>query len=155
MLIDSGGYYTNITINEIVNNNIIKEKIKIRDSPKITKKLNLNQNSLTKNIKNKIKKLSSNNKIIHSSSSKNYLNNTNFIEQKIHHIKTLSDIDSIKNIKNKLNTLNIIHNENNLSKSPVSNRSNINNEFKSSIVKITLVPENFFNVGNVKKNLFN
>ena len=31
MLIDSGGYYTNITINEIVNNNIIKEKIKINN----------------------------------------------------------------------------------------------------------------------------
>ena len=145
----------NTEINIKKNNNIIKEKIKKRDRPKITKKLNLNQNSLTQNINNKIKKLSSNNKIIHSSSSKNYLNNTNFIEQKIHHIKTLSDIDSIKNIKNKLNTLNIIHNENNLSKSPVSNRSNINNEFKSSIVKITLVPENFFNVDNVKKNLFN
>ena len=80
------------------------------------------------------------------------MNNGNFTEQKIHHIKTLSDIESIKNIKNKLNT---IRNENNVSKSPESNRSYLNNEFKSSIVKITLVPENIFSVGNVKKNLFN
>ena len=83
------------------------------------------------------------------------MNNTNFTEQKIHHIKTLSDIESIKNIKNKLNKINNIHNEKNLSKSPESNRINLNNEFKSSIVKITLVPENIFNVGNGKKNLFN
>ena len=83
------------------------------------------------------------------------MNNGNFTEQKIHHIKTLSDIESIKNIKNKLNKLNTIRNENNVSKSPESNRSYLNNEFKSSIVKITLVPENIFSVGNVKKNLFN
>jgi hypothetical protein len=143
--------------------NNIKDYNKLRESPKSVKKIYNNDNSiittpnenLTKN-----KKFSLNNKIINSSSSKNCLCNNSIIGQKIRHIKTLSDIGNapFKNNKNlKKNSIHIHKNtsDNGLSKSPESTRSNLNNEFKSSIVKITLAPENISNIECLKKNIFN
>ncbi len=95
-----------------------------------------------------------NSKILNSSSSKNYLNNSSIISQKIRHIKTISDMgNEIKKIQNPFQILKKnfsqsgqflnIENLKNVNKSPESNRNNNLFELKnSSIVRISLASEN-------------
>ena len=122
-----------------------KSKEKIKNNNNSTKKL-INLNNISNdnnNILNKNNYL--NNKIKHSSSSKNYLNNS--IEKQKKNIKTLSYNENYnihsrhlkkKQSKNYLNTENLF-----FSKSPQTMRNNLINDFRnSSIVKITLSPEN-------------
>ena len=95
-----------------------------------------------------------NSKILNSSSSKNYLNNSSIISQKIRHIKTISDMgNEIIKIQNPFQILKKnfsqsgqflnIENLKNVNKSPESNRNNNLFELKnSSIVRISLASEN-------------
>ena len=95
-----------------------------------------------------------NSKILNSSSSKNYLNNSSIISQKIRHIKTISDMgNDIIKIQNPFTILKKnfsqsgqflnIDNLKDVNKSPESNRNNNLIELKnSSIVKISLASEN-------------
>ena len=111
-----------------------------------------------------------NSKILNSSSSKNYLNNSSIISQKIRHIKTISDMGNEiiklqnpfkilkKNFSQNEKFLNI-QNLKEVSKSSQTNRNNNLIELRnSSIVKISLASENLnssdscsFDKKNIKK----
>ncbi len=95
-----------------------------------------------------------NSKILNSSSSKNYLNNSSIISQKIRHIKTISDMgNEIIKIQNPFQILKKnfsqsgqflnVENLKDVNKSPESYRNNNLIDLKnSSIVKISLASEN-------------
>ena len=145
------------------NSNLIKgnETIIRKERSNSVKKRNNNDtiiitNSFEFNEKKKKKYFENNSKILNTSVSKNYLNNSSIIGKKIKHIKTMSDLGNEKflyqnpskilkkNLTKKngkyLNLDNLI-----LSKSPQVKRNNLIDYKNTSVVKISLMPEKFNN----------
>ena len=146
-------------LNDSKKENLNEPFIKRRERSSSVKSINLNETSMITNSfdydgKNKKHLEYNNSKILNDYTKKNnYLNNSSIIGQKIRHIKIISNMGN-KNNQNQNNSLkknfsqggNVSLRKNNFSKSPQPTGNDNESEFKNtSIVKISLAPENFNN----------
>ena len=146
-------------LNDSKKENLNEPFIKRRERSSSVKSINLNETSMITNSfdydgKNKKHLEYNNSKILHDYTKKNnYLNNSSIIGQKIRHIKIISNMGN-KNNQNQNNSLkknfsqggNVSLRKNNFTKSPQPTGNDNLSEFKNtSIVKISLAPENFNN----------